>query len=379
MYPSSIMSFGTKVVEQVINPADVNNLQTEVVALETKVGVDGSADTNSLDYIVKNANSDGGGHVQGATKGGTGQTSYVKGDILAAANSSTLSRLGVGGDGSGLVADSTSPMGVKWSSSGQKIVSSTIATSSVWTKPTGANNDSLVLIEMWGGGGSGGSATANTEAGGGGGGAYVYSFVRASVLQSSVLISTGLGGTSVRGNARGITGGDSVFDVQTSMLVAYGGGGGGQYVTNAGGGGGGSHKGAGSLGDNSSSSGGEVGGGASIAGIFGGTGGSSFNSVLSAYGSCGGGGGGGGSSNPTTMGITQNGGGGGGGIGSSVFAGNFGGLSLAGGNGSAGSVLGASLTSVLSGSIPGGGGGASHGAGSSGEGGRGMIKITTFI
>lgn len=46
--------------------------------------------------------------------GGTGITSYQKGDILVASNSNTLVRLIVGTNGQVLTADSTQPSGLKW-------------------------------------------------------------------------------------------------------------------------------------------------------------------------------------------------------------------------------------------------------------------------
>jgi hypothetical protein len=50
----------------------------------------------------------------GVAQGGTGQTTYTKGDVLAAANSTTLNKLAVGSDGQVLTADSTQTNGVKW-------------------------------------------------------------------------------------------------------------------------------------------------------------------------------------------------------------------------------------------------------------------------
>jgi hypothetical protein len=49
-----------------------------------------------------------------AANGGTGQSSFTKGDILAAANSTTLNKLAVGTDGQVLTADAASTNGVKW-------------------------------------------------------------------------------------------------------------------------------------------------------------------------------------------------------------------------------------------------------------------------
>ncbi|MDX6711731.1 MAG: hypothetical protein QOH96_2747, partial [Blastocatellia bacterium] len=53
-----------------------------------------------------------------APQGGTGQSSYVKGDLLAATNTATLSRVAVGSSGQVLTADPTQPTGVKWATPG---------------------------------------------------------------------------------------------------------------------------------------------------------------------------------------------------------------------------------------------------------------------
>lgn len=49
-----------------------------------------------------------------AAMGGTGQSSFTKGDILVAASAAALSKLNVGTDGSVLMADSSTTTGVKW-------------------------------------------------------------------------------------------------------------------------------------------------------------------------------------------------------------------------------------------------------------------------
>lgn len=49
-----------------------------------------------------------------AANGGTGQSSYTKGDLLAASGASALAKVGVGTNGQVLTADSTQTAGVKW-------------------------------------------------------------------------------------------------------------------------------------------------------------------------------------------------------------------------------------------------------------------------
>lgn len=49
-----------------------------------------------------------------AVNGGTGQSSYTKGDLLAAANSTQLDKLPVGANGSVLTADSAEVTGMRW-------------------------------------------------------------------------------------------------------------------------------------------------------------------------------------------------------------------------------------------------------------------------
>lgn len=113
-FPSSIISFSTKVNGQVIDASDIDIPQNEITALETKVGIDNSSIVTSLDYLVKNPLSTGGGHIQSANLGGTGQTNFVKGDILVASSSSVLSKLSVGLNGTVPTADSTASAGLSY-------------------------------------------------------------------------------------------------------------------------------------------------------------------------------------------------------------------------------------------------------------------------
>lgn len=81
--------------------------------LESFVGTLSST-AGTLIYDIRATASDGGGHVQAANKGGTGQTTYTKGDILVAQGSSALSKLAVGTDGQIFKANSSAAAGVNW-------------------------------------------------------------------------------------------------------------------------------------------------------------------------------------------------------------------------------------------------------------------------
>ena len=54
-----------------------------------------------------------------APQGGTGQSSYSKGDLLIATSPTSLSRVPVGTDGQVLTADADQPSGVKWAAPGE--------------------------------------------------------------------------------------------------------------------------------------------------------------------------------------------------------------------------------------------------------------------
>jgi hypothetical protein len=121
-----------------------------IEAIQTKLGIDGSADTNSIDYKLKSTSSSNPGHkhtlVNGATDVGataaeltymssvTGNvqsqfsilssnkvdkgTLTTKGDIFVATAGSVIARLGVGTNGDVLTADSSISSGLKWASPG---------------------------------------------------------------------------------------------------------------------------------------------------------------------------------------------------------------------------------------------------------------------
>jgi hypothetical protein len=61
-FPTTLKNFISKLTGGVIEASHINDLQDEVSALETKVGVDNSSVTTSLDYLVKNTASVNPGH-----------------------------------------------------------------------------------------------------------------------------------------------------------------------------------------------------------------------------------------------------------------------------------------------------------------------------
>lgn len=132
-FPSTISSFSyPTATDRLNNPSHStleNNQSSAIGQIETFIGRDGSASTaGTLLYDIRSPDSDGGGHVQTANKGGTGQTTYTKGDILVAQSSSVLSKLAPGTNGYILKADSGAPVGVRWSPDSKIVVSSSSIT-----------------------------------------------------------------------------------------------------------------------------------------------------------------------------------------------------------------------------------------------------------
>lgn len=119
MYPSVISTFSyPSASDKLNNPSHsaLENSQSSVIGqMQAFMGLEGdSSVAGTLVYDVRSPASNGGGHVQTAALGGTGQTTYAKGDMLVGQNSSTLTRITVGSDGLALTSDSTTATGVKW-------------------------------------------------------------------------------------------------------------------------------------------------------------------------------------------------------------------------------------------------------------------------
>lgn len=191
LFSSVLTSFSTKVNGQVIDASDVNNPQIDITQIEAIIGVAGANSVvGTFEYDVRSPASNGGGHVQTANKGGTGQTTYTKGDLLIAQSTSVLTKLSVGTDGQALVADSNQTTGIKWGVPALKPTQRVYAAASTigWLKPA---NLAYVVVEVQGGGGGGGAG--NCGAGGGAGG-YSRKVITASTLGASETVVIGVGG-----------------------------------------------------------------------------------------------------------------------------------------------------------------------------------------
>jgi hypothetical protein len=239
-------------------------------------------------------------------------------------------------------------------------INEVITASGTWTKPTGYDPETPVLVQAWAAGGSGGRGSQGGS--GGGGGAYAEKWFRYGDLLSSYTVTIGAGGAGRTSNGNGSAGGNTSFG---SLLTAFGGAGGlalNATGTNDGGGGGGE------LDAASGSSGGAIGGGSA----------SGSTTARNAQTRDGGGAGGQGSdSSPSVGGDAVNGGGGGGGGGAGgPGGGTAGGRSKYGGSGGAGRDQSGSLSGI-DGSVPGGGGGGSEDQ-LSGAGARGEVRIWIF-
>src|SRR3990167_7456680 len=90
-----------------------NTVSSAVGQIEQVIGLSTTSVAGSLFYDIRSPDSNGGGHVQSANKGGTGQTAYTKGDLLVATSSSVVAKLAVGLDNQIIKADSSVAAGVK--------------------------------------------------------------------------------------------------------------------------------------------------------------------------------------------------------------------------------------------------------------------------
>jgi hypothetical protein len=118
-FPSTLTGYTqTTATSRLNNPSHSglhNTVSSALGQVEAVIGVDGQ--NSILGTIIgdlRSPGSGGGGHIQTANKGGTGQISYTKGDILVAQSSSVLGKQSIGADGNILIADSTQALGIRW-------------------------------------------------------------------------------------------------------------------------------------------------------------------------------------------------------------------------------------------------------------------------
>ena len=134
MFPSTISTFNQVSASDRLNSpshsALHNNISSVLTQVQTVIGTNVTSAIGTIIGDLRNPTSDGGGHVQTAVKGGTGQTNFTKGDLVVATSPSVLSKLAVGSDGQNLVVDSSVASGIKWGqAAGSKIaVSASIIT-----------------------------------------------------------------------------------------------------------------------------------------------------------------------------------------------------------------------------------------------------------
>lgn len=140
-YPSTFSTFNRPgSSDRLNNPSHSalhNTVSSALGQVEAVIGLSGNSSTlGTIIGDLRSPDSNGGGHVQTANKGGTGQTSYTKGDLLVATSSSVLAKLAVSSTtGEVLTADTTQAAGLKWAA------------------PTGATKvaikNSVISIDRW--------------------------------------------------------------------------------------------------------------------------------------------------------------------------------------------------------------------------------------
>lgn len=122
-FPSTISSFTNPLPTDKLNSPSHSSIETaqnnELIQIEKVIGTSQTSVIGTIIGDLRNPASGGGGHIQAANKGGTGQTSFAKGDLLVASSSSVISKLTVGDTGKVLTADSSQSAGVKWAATSE--------------------------------------------------------------------------------------------------------------------------------------------------------------------------------------------------------------------------------------------------------------------
>lgn len=234
-FPSTLTAFTDPTPSNKLNSPSHSSIEsaqnTGLEEIQAFIGTTNTSTIGTILYDIRAPGSDGGGHIQSANKGGTGQTSFNKGDILVATSSSVLTKLAVGTDNHVLQADSAQAAGIKWASNpggGVPTIrvfsvlagSPTSSIISTWNKPSVL---AYIVVETQGGGGGGGNSNGTgtgASGGGGGGGGYGRKVYNASVLSLTETVVSGFGGPVAS------VGGWSSFGTSASSIRSSGGGGG---------------------------------------------------------------------------------------------------------------------------------------------------------
>lgn len=116
-FPSTYSSFNRPSATDRLNSpshSDLHNTVSSAVGqIEQTIGLSTSSLLGTLFYDIRSSQSNGGGHVQSANKGGTGQTSYAKGDLLVGQSTSVLVKLAAAQDGYVLSYNSSTASGLE--------------------------------------------------------------------------------------------------------------------------------------------------------------------------------------------------------------------------------------------------------------------------
>lgn len=149
-FPSILTSYTNPAPTSPLNAPSHSGIEiaqnSGLTQLEATVGLSGSASVlGTIIGDLRSPASGGGGHIQSANTGGTGQTGFNKGDILAASSSSVLGKVGIGVDGAILIADSTQTSGMRWAQSAStKLIATTASI-------VASTNLSSVATTLWSG------------------------------------------------------------------------------------------------------------------------------------------------------------------------------------------------------------------------------------
>ena len=146
MYPSTISTFNqvspTDRLNSPSHSALHNSVSSVLTQVQTVLGTNVASAIGTVIGDLRNPASDGGGHIQTAVKGGTGQTTFTKGDLFVATGPSVISKFAASSTvGHVLTAAPGESAGMKWSNVVANKVDITTNISSIYN-----NNTELVLF-----------------------------------------------------------------------------------------------------------------------------------------------------------------------------------------------------------------------------------------